>query len=143
MKYLKNTRVAIIEATTGTEFEYLINDKMDELADNEPQLRIEPGKFYRAYITYIVRTQLAETIAERFELCGLHFYCRDCSQFERAKNRDGSIDKRAKYGYCRYRDSRALENMPACERFHIEILKAGTTPAGDKLPPALLPGNSK
>lgn len=137
MKRLKNARVAVIEATSGTQFEYLINDKMDELAIYDPQLTIEHGSFFRAYITYTIETRLPETITERFEMCGLHITCKDCPQFEEAKNRDGSRDRRAKYGYCRYRDGRAYRDMTACEQYHIEILKKGLTPDGEKLPEAL------
>lgn len=137
MKRLKNSRLAVVEATTGAQFEYLINDKMDELATYNPELKIEHGRFYRAYITYTVETTLPETIAERFELCGLYYTCRQCPQFEEAKNRDGSIDRRAKYGYCKYKDRRAHRDVPACEQFHIELLKAGTTPDGAALPETL------
>ena len=137
MKYLKNPRIAVIEAQNAVQFENLINDKLDELASYRPSLSIEHGKFFRAYIQYTIETVLPETVTERFELCGLHFNCRDCSQFEPARNRDGSIDKRAKYGYCKYRDGRAHGDMTACERFHIEILRAGTTPDGKQLPETL------
>lgn len=138
MKHLKNPRIAVIEAQNAVQFENMINDKLDELSTYNPALTIEHGRFYRAYIQYVVETTLPETIAERFELCGFYFKCRDCSQFERARNRDGSIDRRAKYGYCLYKERRAHEDMTACERFHIELLKAGRTPNGDRLPKALI-----
>lgn len=138
MKRLKNPRIAVIEAQNASQFEYLINDKMDELAHCSPTLSIEHGRFYRAYIQYMIETIMPETVQDRFELCGLHFTCRDCSQIEYARNKDGSIDKRAKYAYCKFRDGRTHPDMTACERFHIEILRSGKTPDGKKLPEALL-----
>ena len=138
MKRFKRSRLAVIEATNGQQFENLINDKMDELTPNHPELKIEHGRFYRAYITYTIETEIPETIAERFTLCGLHFTCKDCPQYEPTKNADGTTDRRTKYGYCNYRDNRTYKDMAACERFHVELLKAGRTPDGETLPQALL-----
>lgn len=137
MKYLKNPRIAVIEAHSATQFEYLINDKMDELAQYKPTLTIEHGRFFRAYIQYTIETVLPETFAERFEICGLYFKCGDCPQFERFKNQDGSVDKRTKYGYCKIREGRTHQDASACERFHLELLKRGSMPDGRELPESL------
>ena len=115
MKVKSYEQFAIVAADSAQTLTEELNRKMIELADKKPKVAFE-GLIAR--ISYTVTEEFPESLVEEYEVQGVRLTCQDCPFFEQKINRDGSVDRRAKWGDCRainnddiltYRDS------PACE----------------------------
>ena len=135
MKRITHRRIAIIEERTAGLFEAAINAKLDELADYEPELIIESIATHTAYLRYRFDEYLPESMADKFELLGVQYHCRDCAYCEFKKNRDGSINKTTKKAWCEQEHRQIYFEMPACDTFYFELTsRTGQFREGADLP---------
>ena len=64
-----------------------------------------------------------ETIAEEFELQGVHYFCKDCPHLQKGK------DKRCKSHGCKYSKYGTVQDFtPACEFFYKQLLQGEIEP---------------
>lgn len=136
MKRIIHKRIAIIEEPSAWLFEAAINAKLDELADNKPELVIESITDHTAYIKYTFEEELPEGIADKFEMIGAAYYCRECAYCDFAKNNDGSERRTVKKAYCSHKKGMTHKNDRACEVFYFELAtRTGQFSDGGGLPP--------
>ena len=135
MKRIKRHRVAIIQEKTAGLYEDAINAKLDELAEHKPELIIESVEKHTAYIRYAFDEYVPEDMADRFNLLGVKYYCRDCAYCEFTRNKDGSIRGTTKKGHCSRTGKQIIVNMEACNTFYYELAsRSGQFANGAELP---------
>ena len=135
MKRVIHRRKAVIKEPKAALYEAAINAKLDELAEHKPELVIESVKDGTAYIRYTFSEQVPENIADKFELMGVTYYCKDCDYCERILNKNGSINKQTKKAYCSHHGKTIYFECVACETFFFELLaNTGQREAAAELP---------
>ena len=115
MKVKSYEQFAIVAADSAQTLTEELNLKLRELADKEPTVTFE-GLIAR--IRYKETEEEPDSLEEEYEAEGINLTCLDCPFFEPATNKNGSIDRRAKWGGCRFaeygmanRDARACEKL--------------------------------
>ena len=101
MKVKSYQQYAIVVGDSAQTLTEELNRKLLELADKNPDVTFE-GLIAR--ISYTVTEREPENIVEDYEARGVNLTCQDCPFFEPMKNRNGSVDRRAKWGNCRTHD---------------------------------------
>lgn len=135
MKRVTHRCVAVIEEPTAPLFEAAINAQMAALAEHNPDLTIESVKDHTAYIRYKYDEYVPENIADKFDLMGVKYYCKDCDYCERITNKDGSVSKITKKAYCRHHNKQIYFECVACETFFYELIShTGQHEAAAELP---------
>ena len=106
---------AIVAADSAQSLTEQLNAKLRELADKHPTVTFD-GMIAR--IQYEISVPVPESIEAEYELQGVNLTCQDCPFFEPARNKNGSVDRRAKWGGCRFaeygmasRDARVCEKL--------------------------------
>lgn len=116
MRTYRKKRFAFINADNASAFEVLLNEKLDELADCDPQVEFGHHSDLFARITYMQQVPLED---EPPSETGIKFKCGDCPLFEHIKNRDGSPDRRRKYGYCGFGPATyCYKSSDACDHLY-------------------------
>lgn len=115
MKVKSYQQYAIVAADSAQELTDALNRKLIELADKRPAVTFE-GMIAR--ISYEETERVPEDLCEEYEVQGINLTCQDCPFFEPAKNANGAVDRRAKWGACQFaqyertkRDGRACEKL--------------------------------
>lgn len=115
MKVKSYEQYAIVAGDSAQTLTEELNRKLVELSDMRPTVTFE-GLIAR--ISYTVTEREPENLAEEYEARGVQLTCLDCPYFEPLRTRDGSVDRRAKWGDCRaIENDQALVNRDsaACE----------------------------
>ena len=109
----KVKQYAFIEAADLDCFEIKLNEKMEELADCDPEATFYTDDPMLARISYTKETVVQEeTPAER----GIRFTCGDCPMMQHITKRDGTPDLRRVYGNCDFGEmGRVYKTTPACD----------------------------
>lgn len=140
MKRIKRRRVAIIQEKTAAGYEAAINEQLDKLAEHNPELIIESVEKHTAYIKYAFDEYVPEDMADKFNLLGVTYYCKDCAYCEFTRNRDGSIRGTTKKATCTHRQRQIIYTMEACNTFYYEIAtRSGQFADGAELPEEIIP----
>lgn len=121
MIYEERKRIAVVGAKSPAQFEAEFNQRMEELADMDPEyeLRDVGGELW-AVISYTETDIQIETAEDWYLASGIYYTCSACPLHEDIK------DRRLKYVGCRYAPQmgETLVHGRACERFY-EELRAG------------------
>ena len=108
----KVKQYAFIEAADLDCFEIKLNEKMEELADCDPEATFYTDDPMLARISYTKETAAREQAVEDR---GIRFTCGDCPLMQHITKRDGSPDLRRAYGNCdRGELGRVYKTTPAC-----------------------------
>lgn len=111
-------QVKPIMAKNPVEAATKFNEAMYELRDLNPTFdRVSESVFY---IYYQKTVDVIESIIDEYNSKGIYLKCKECPYFELPKNMDGSIDKRAKNGYCTYHERNKAAWSSACEVLYLE-----------------------
>ena len=117
---------AIVQADSATLFEQELNEAIRRLKDYNPMVKFSESIPFYAYVKYRVNENIPETISEASEIEGVRFVCAQCPCFKPVLREDGEVDKRVKYGDCKYAElGRVLRKAPACDRCY-EAIKEGS-----------------
>ena len=123
MKTQKIKQFAIIESSSASDFEEQLNERMEELADCNPEITFSSRSDTFARISYIKQKELEERPPEE---AGIRFTCGECPMFTPAMKRDGTPDLRIKYGDCPNKElGRVWKTASACNILYTKI-KNGT-----------------
>ena len=114
MRYVNRTAVKVIAANSAEEFETKLNKALEEIAGCQHELVFNLNAGFCAYITFTSTTQIPESIADEYDLAGIHFYCADCPNYVR------SFDGRIKYTDCKL-GTRCKASDGACEWLYREL----------------------
>ena len=105
---------AFVQAFDLDCFEVKLNEKLEDLADNDPEVAFVQNDETNmiARICYSKEIRIGEEgPAER----GVRFTCGDCPLFRHIRKRDGSPDLRRSFGDCDFGDmGRVWKTSPAC-----------------------------
>ena len=105
---------AIVAADSAQQLTDQLNAKLIELRDKNPTVTFE-GMIAR--IQYTESERIPETLAEEYEMQGVHLTCEDCPYFCPTIKADGSLDQRAKWGGCHLAEyGRTDKRSRACEK---------------------------
>lgn len=114
MKYIHGTRVKVIEASSGFDFESRLNSTLLDFDEKgvsyDLQLDLKAG--FKAYIIYETTQAIPETLADRHELESDIHYCSECPYYERP------YDGRVKYTKCWMAGERTFAEKRACDIFY-------------------------
>lgn len=114
MKVKSYQQYAIVAGDSAQTLTEELNRKLIELADKKPTVSFE-GLIAR--ISYMETEADPEDLVEEYEVQGVRLTCQDCPFFEPVTNGDGSIDRRAKWGNCRFAEyERAYRDSTVCEK---------------------------
>lgn len=113
MKKQKVKQYAFIEAADLDCFEIKLNEKLEDLAEYDPEVAFYENDSQLARISYTKETEARdESPSER----GARFTCGDCPMMKHIKKRDGSLDLRRVYGECDFGEmGRVWKTTPACD----------------------------
>lgn len=115
---------AIVQADSAELLTDRLNAKLYELRDKRPTVTFE-GMIAR--ISYTEDTRVKEDLCDEYEERGVRLKCGQCPLFRPQLNRDGSIDRRAKWGGCDYSPlgyGQTSKESSACNRL-FEMLNSG------------------
>lgn len=111
---MSTKRFAIVRETNAQSFETQLNETLDLLNEQNPKVEFsEVGDYMTARIEYTAEIEIPEEpISEK----GVKFTCEECPYFEAETKRNGSEDKRKKYGSCPFtKYNRTFKTTAACE----------------------------
>lgn len=97
MRYESYRQFAIVSSDSAQTLTEQLNEKLYELRDKRPEVSFE-GMIAR--ISYSESVAIPESLSDQYELAGLKLKCNSCPFFVPKPNRDGTRDKRAKWGDC-------------------------------------------
>lgn len=121
MRVIARKRVRTVQANDPDEFDKMFNEASDELAENV-KLQWDTAPMCVHFI-YEEPVKIPETVADEFELQGIKYYCKDCPNFQKGKN------KRCRSQGCKYAEYGTVADFtPACEWFYKQVLQGKITP---------------
>lgn len=115
---------AIVKADSAELLTDRLNTKLYELRDKRPTVTFE-GMIAR--ISYTEDTRVKEDLCDEYEEIGVRLKCGQCPLFRPQLNRDGSVDRRAKWGGCDFSPlgyGQTNRESSACNRL-FEMLNSG------------------
>lgn len=120
-------KVAVVRSTDPDEFTIRFNEKMDELADNNPTHQImDNGDVISAVITFEETYHFVDSVADEFHFEGIRYLCRHCPFL------DDPHDKRVKRCTCKYAElGMTHKDHEACEYFYRQLKAGNVTPLED------------
>lgn len=121
MKYVTLKQTKVITASTGPEFQDKLNSALAEVALSGCKYDLQFNNNFGlcAFLVYEERKEIAETVADQYELRGEDYRCSECSYFR------PSPDKRVKYTTCAQGERRRYANAHACDWFYEELERGG------------------
>ena len=113
-----------IEAENRAEFDRLANEASREHPGAVREWH--EGRGLSMTLVYKETILTPETVADEFELQGIKYYCKDCPNFQKGKN------KRCKSQGCKYAEFGTVTDFtPACEWFYKQVLQGKIVPEED------------
>lgn len=120
MKYYEIPQYKIVFAKTAATFEKKLNDAIEDLNDQHPEITISeqhPSGFL-AYLKYTVSNRVPENLEDELQIRGIQIKCNDCPYLQR------SNDCRRKKFPCMYAPHQlTYADSPACNRFYEELIR--------------------
>ena len=122
MKVKSYEQFAIVAADSAQTLTEELNRKLVELSDKNPTVTFE-GLIAR--ISYMETESDPEDLVEDYRVRGVNLTCQDCPFFEPARTGNGSIDRRAKWGGCRFAEyQRTNRDSSVCDKL-FQLLNNG------------------
>lgn len=120
MKYINRKQSLIITGNTAQDFQERLNSALGDLAAKgyKHELQFNMAMGLCAYILYEEHMEIAESIADEYELKGETYKCYECPMFR------PSEDRRVKYTTCGNGNRHIYHNCPCCDWFY-EMLEEG------------------
>ena len=117
MKYLTKKQCLIITGNSAQEFQDKLNTALNDLAAKGCKHDLQFNMAYGlcAYIIYEEFCEIAETIADEYELRGETHRCSECPCFR------PSADGRVKYTPCAKGVHRTSDDRPCCDWFYEQL----------------------
>lgn len=114
MKYVRQYVQETITEKTPEKFDARMNAIFSKASRSgkEPDIHYHEKDGYSATVRYWIQTEIAETIAEEFELKGLGKKCYECPLYSLPE------DKRIKYSHCDHSSTRISANDSACDYYY-------------------------
>lgn len=99
----------------------------DKTAEEHPDAELKWHDGLCVSFIYEERKQVAETVAEEFELQGIVYYCKDCPNMMKGSN------KRERSHGCKYAEFGTVKDFtPACEYFYRMVMQGKLKPIGEE-----------
>lgn len=119
MKTQKIKQYAFVDAVDFDCFEIKLNERLEELAECDPEVEFYETDTTLARIKYVKQKEFTPaTPAE----AGIKFTCGDCPMFGHIMKKDGSPDLRRTYGNCDIGEmGRVWKTTPACDYLYKRI----------------------
>lgn len=125
MKNSVYEQFAIVKEDTASLFTAKLNEQVYALREYSPVVTFSDADPLCAYIKYVARISVPETLSEEYEAQGVRFICSQCPFFKPATKDDGSEDKRCKWGECEHAEfGRTYKTSAACDKLY-ELIKEG------------------
>ena len=116
---------AIVKEDSAALFTAKLNEQIYALREYDPVVSFSDADPLCAYIKYVARVSVPESISEEYETRGASFICAQCPFFKPATNDVGSEDKRCKWGNCEHAEfGRTYKTSSACDKLY-ELIKEG------------------
>lgn len=114
MKFVRQYVQETITEKTPEKFDVRMNAVFTKAgrAGKEPDVHYHERDGYSATVRYWIQTEIAETIAEEFELKGLGKKCFECPLYKLPD------DKRIRYSYCDHSPTKISANDNACDYYY-------------------------
>ena len=113
MRKQRVKQFAFIEAADLDCFEIKLNERLEDLAEYDPEVAFYENDPQLARISYTKETEARD---ESPADSGARFTCGDCPMMKQIKKRDGSPDLRRVYGECDFGEmGRVWKTTPACD----------------------------
>lgn len=113
---------AIVSADSAQELTEQLNKTLKQLKCKYPKVTFE-GLIAR--IQYTETVYIAEELSDEYELQGVKLTCQDCPLFEPIMKRDGTRDKRTKWGDCPHAHyGRTSRDSSVCSKLY-EMINSG------------------
>lgn len=113
MKIITRKKSKTIHASTPDAFDRKFQQASETITENVEL--VWDAAPMTVHFIYDEVVKIPETLAEKFELDGLQYYCKDCPNFVKGKNR------KYKGQGCTLVDGR-VDFSPACELFYRELM---------------------
>ena len=125
MKNSVYEQFAIVKEDSAALFTAKLNEQIYALREYDPVVSFSDADPLCAYIKYVARISVPESISEEYETRGVSFICAQCPFFKPATKDDGSEDKRCKWGNCEHAElGRTFKTSSACDKLY-ELIKEG------------------
>lgn len=112
MKFVRQYIQETVAASTPEEFDLRMNAIFAKASKSgkEPDIHYYPDG-YSATVRYYIHTEIAETLAEEYELKGMGKTCYECPLYSLPE------DRRVKYTHCDH-GGKISANDPACNYYY-------------------------
>lgn len=124
MKIAIRKQTVIVQGNSAEDFQDRLNKALSHIAERgvkyELQFNMQLG--FCAFVVYEEKIQVAETLADEYELAGEEYRCSECPMYVL------SGDKRVKYTTCKHGVRRCTANDYACDWFYEALEKGEVTP---------------
>lgn len=126
MKYVNRKQSLIITGSTPIEFQDRLNEALNTVAEKgcKYDLTFNNNMGFCAYLLWDERIEVAETLADEYELKGIKFMCQDCPMFR------PSDDRRVKYTTCDHGERMCYHSQDACGWFYEQLEARAITVVG-------------
>lgn len=125
MKNSVYEQFAIVKEDSAALFTAKLNEQIYALREYDPVVSFSDADPLCAYIKYVARVSVPESISEEYETRGVSFICAQCPFFKPETKDDGSEDKRCKWGNCEHAElGRTFKTSSACDKLY-ELIKEG------------------
>lgn len=113
---------AIVASDSAQQLADQLNAKLYELRDKNPVVTFE-GLIAR--ISYDETTRIKDCIQDDYYERGVRLSCQDCPLFSPVLKRDGTEDKRIKWGDCPHKEfGRTYRDSSACDKL-FQMINSG------------------
>lgn len=125
MKNSVYEQFAIVKEDSAALFTAKLNEQIYALREYDPVVSFSDADPLCAYIKYVARVSVPESIKDEYEANGARFIYAQCPFFKPATKDDGSEDKRCKWGNCEHAEfGRTYKTSSACDKLY-ELIKEG------------------
>lgn len=125
MRYSVYEQFAIVKEDSAALLTEKLNEQIYELRRFRPVVTFSDADPLCAYIKYMERVSIPETLADEYELQGISFTCAQCPYFRATAKGNGEADKRCKWGDCNFAEyGRTYKTTPACDKLY-ELIREG------------------
>ena len=125
MTFSTYEQFAIVREDSAALLTEKLNEQVYALRQYKPVVTFSDSDPLCAYIKYVAKVPVPETLADEYELKGISFVCAQCPYFSPVLKDDGEQDKRCKWGNCEHAEfGRTYKTSPACDKLY-DLIREG------------------